>query len=62
MDGLNLGGIHGDAGRGDDVAKVGHGVHPDGALRALHEQTVLVEELEYDAEVPEMVCPSGAVD
>ena len=62
MDGLDLGGIHGDAGGGDGVPQVGHGVHPKTALGAFDEQPVLPQELEDDAEVPEMICLGDAID
>jgi hypothetical protein len=53
MDRLYLGGIHGDADLGDDVAQVGDGPDADaeGALRVLDEEAVLLEHGEDGVQV-----------
>ena len=56
-DRLDLGGIHGDAGVGDDVAEVGDGGFPEGALRAFDEQVVLLQHAEDGSKMEKVVGP-----
>ena len=57
LDRLHLGGIHGDAGLGDDMPQVGDGGDPKSALRTLDEEPVLMQHGEDGTEVPKMIRP-----
>jgi hypothetical protein len=61
MDGLHLDGIHGDA-RRDNVAEVGDGGDPEGAFGALDEELMTAQFFQDSTQVPEVICPSPAVD
>ena len=59
---LHLGGVHGHALLGDDVAEVGDGRHPEGALGAFDEQLVLLQHGEDSMEVSKVVGQRSTID
>jgi hypothetical protein len=54
--------VHGDASRGDHVAKVGHRMLAERLLGPLDEEVVFLELGEDQLDMTKVLCPRGVVD